>query len=493
MTVNFANVRSFLLDNKTIKQTIFKNTFWIALSAAIGKILRAVLIIYIARILGATEYGEFAFALAFVSLFVTFFDLGLSPIVTREFSREREKEKEFSSIFSLRILLGIGTIILILIGSFFITSSSEIRGVIWILAFFSFISQFPEIIHAFLRARQRMEYESWANILQVLLVVGFGFFVIFYFPSVKNISYSYLFSSLIALIPLLIFFHFKIFPLRLSFEINIWKKFLLMSWPLALTSVFGLIYSYIDSVMMGHSGQITQTGWYNAALKVINIILVPGSIIAMSFYPVLSKFSKKSKEQLQKVWNYQTGIMIFSAFPIVVGGLTLAPKIIGFVYDSTYFPSIFAFQILLLMAGIGFLYTSFYQVLIATDQQKKIFLVVILAAGVNVILNLILIPKFSLYGAAIATVITHFLIFLFYFVFTSKFTPIKPLNYKIFLIFLETIFSTIVMYLVISRSQILYLNVFLSVLIGAIVYITAFFLFKSLFNYSFNYLIIKKK
>jgi len=492
MTRIITNVKSFLLENRTTKQTLFKNTSWIVLSTAVGRVLGTIWVIYITRILGAVEYGKLAFALAFVSLFVSFLDLGLSTIVTREFSRDREREKEFPAIFTLKILLGLGTAVLIFIASFFVTDNPEIQRIIWILAFFTFISQFPETFYAFFWAREKMEYASLANIFQVLLITGCGFLVIFRFPSVKNISYSYLFASLIALIPLLILFHFKFFPLKISFQVNIWKKFLKMSWPLALTSIFGVIYGYIDSTIMGFLGQITQIGWYNAALKIASFLASPASIIALSFFPVLGKFSKKSKEEFQKVWNRQTEIMIFLAFPAVVGGFVLAPKIINFIYGSDYNPSILAFQILIFMAGINFLNRSFSQVLIVADQQRKIFLVTVSGALINIVLNLILIPKYSLYGAAAAAVITHFLMFFLYFIFTAKFTLIRPLNLEIFLISLKAILAAGVMYFIISWPQIYYLNVFLSVLIGGTVYIITFFVLKSLLNYSFNRLIIKK-
>ena len=204
--------KSFFLENTEVKQTIFKNTFWLAVSEGITRFLKLILIIYVARILGATEYGKFTFALAFVSLLVIFSDFGLSHIATREFAREKKKEKEFSSIFSLKILLSLGTLILMIAGSFFVTLSPAIRGVIWILAIYVIIESFAGIIYAFLRARQRMEYESWVKILQAFVVTGAGFFVILNFPSVQNLSYGYLFASLVALIFILIFFHFKIFP-----------------------------------------------------------------------------------------------------------------------------------------------------------------------------------------------------------------------------------------------------------------------------------------
>jgi len=112
-----------------------------------------------------------------------------------------------------------------------------------------------------------------------------------------------------------------------------------MSWPLALAGILGGIYSQIDSVMMGYWGQITQTGWYNAAYRVIGAVLIPAALIASSFYPVLSKFFKESKEKLQRAYDYFMESMIILAIPIMVGGIALAPKIIDWVYDPSYFPT----------------------------------------------------------------------------------------------------------------------------------------------------------
>ena len=216
---NFFDIKTVLFVNKTVKQTIFKNTLWIAAATGISKLLKLILIIYIARGLGAAEYGKFTFALAFISLFLILQDFGLSNIVIREFAQKKEREHDFSSILSLKILLSLGTFILILIGSFLITSDPNIQKVIWILAIFSSISNFSEIIYAFCRSRQRMEYESWAIILEALTVTAIGFFIIFNLLSIINLSYGYLFSALISLIFILTLFHFKVVPLKIS-----WKK-----------------------------------------------------------------------------------------------------------------------------------------------------------------------------------------------------------------------------------------------------------------------------
>jgi O-antigen/teichoic acid export membrane protein len=83
---NFTDVKAVLFDNRTIKQTIFKNTFWLTVAEGVSRLLTLILIIYVARILRATEYGKFTFAIVFVYLLSIFSDLGLSSITTRELS-----------------------------------------------------------------------------------------------------------------------------------------------------------------------------------------------------------------------------------------------------------------------------------------------------------------------------------------------------------------------------------------------------------------------
>jgi len=478
-----SNPAGFLLHNLGAKQTIVKNTFWLGVAEGITRFLKLFLIIYVARILGATEYGKFTFALAFVSLFAIFSDFGISTITTREIAREKEKEKEFPALLSLKLVLSIGTLLLICIGSFFITPDPVIQGIIWILGIYIIVSSFSSIIYAFFHARQKMEYEAWAKILQAIAVTGTGFFVLYNFPSVQSLSLIYLFSSLVALIFILLLFHFKVYQLRLSFNKNIWQNILTLSWPLALGGAMGSICANTDSIMMGYWGQITETGWYNAAQRIVAVALIPTGLIAASFFPALSKFLGESKEKLQKNWDYFMEIMIFLSVPLVIGGIALASKIIDLVYDPSYSPSILAFQILIIIGGIVILGIPFTQILVVSNQQKKTFWIVLFGAILNVILNLILIPEYSLYGAAMASLIAGLLMFSLSFIFTLKFTFIQPINLKLISTFLIAFISSITMYLVISFPDIYNLYIVYIILIGILSYFLTFFIFKKVLNY----------
>lgn len=481
----FSNIRNFLFNNLNQRQTIFKNTFWLTVGTFSNKLLTLAVIIYAARILEATEYGKFTFAIAFVSLLMIFSDLGLSKIITREFAREKGKREEFYSIISLKILLAFGTFILILLSSFFITPEKDIQRIILILAVFLLANNFIGAFYSFFHARQKMEYEAWLEILQALLLFSFGFFVLFKLPSVENLSYAYSVSALFALISVLFFFHYKIFTLRIKWNFFVWKKFLNMSWPLALIGLSGLIYGYVDSIMMGYWNMLTEVGWYNAAYRIVTAALLPMGFIAASFYPALSKFSKESEEKFQKAWHYLLEVMIMFALPLVVGGIFLAPKIIYSLYPSGFNPAVLVFQILILTVGIIFLYRPFYDVMIILDQQAKTFWITVAGAAINVALNLILIPRYSLYGAAVATVITNFLILLVMVFFIKKITSIKLHNFKIFLTFLISALAATLMYFVIRQPFIYNINIFLLVPIGTVVYLIFLLMFR---KYIFGYL-----
>jgi O-antigen/teichoic acid export membrane protein len=483
MKINYFNdIKTLLFNNLTTRQTIFKNTFWSTIGTSINKLLGLLLLIYVARILGATEYGKFSFALAFISLFVIFYDFGLPTLVIREYAKKEEEKdrEEFYSVLSLKFLLSIVTFVIVLVSSFFITADPQIRNIVLILTVFSIINGFISIFYAVFVARQRMEQQAWLESLQYLLISGFGFLILFNFPSVENLSFGYLAASIISLIVVLIFFSKKIFSLKIYWQSQVWRKFLIMAWPLALTGLFGSVYNYIDSVMMGFWGMIAEIGWYNAAYRIIFVTYIPMALISGSFYPALSNFFKTSIEKLQETWNYQLETMISLALPLVVGGIALAPRIIYSLYPFSFSPSILAFQILILSSGLIFLYRPFYDAMISSNQQKNAFWVTLFGAITNILLNLILIPTYGLYGAAIATVVAYIIILLISIFFTTKFTPIKISYFKVASIFLLAGLSSALMYFVIIRPEIYNLHIVLSVAIGALVYFLSLIILKKI-------------
>jgi len=458
-------------------KTILKNVGWLTIGEGVSRILGFFLIVAMTRILGPTEYGKFAFAFAFVSLLAMFSNFGLMGITTRELSQGTEKEKEFPAILSLKLLLSIGTLAVMFLSTFFITHDDSIRKVIWFLSFFALVDNFFWILYAFIRARERMEYEAITKILSAALLFGIGLFVLWHFPSAQNVSYGYLLASFLTLIGLILFFHFRIYPLHLSIDARVWKKFWEFSWPLGLAGISGTVYIYSGSIIMGFLKQVTAVGWYDAAYQIIGIPIIFMTLISTSFYPALSRFAKESKERFQSLWNRQMEAMILLAFPLMTGGMILAPKLINFLYGSSYEPATFALQILLFVAGLNFLYNPYGTALVVSGQQKKHLYGTAIAALINIFLNLLLIPRFSLYGAGVATLISYLVLLLVEAEFVRRFTQINIWSSVLTKVFFASLFASFLMAFVLLQPILFNVQVLVLAVIGALVYFSLLFLF----------------
>jgi len=91
----FQKIKSWLLENRNFRQTIMKNTFWLTVSNVLGRVIKAVLIIFAARILGVASYGIFSYALSLAAFFTIFSDIGLGPILTKKTAKKPFPENIF--------------------------------------------------------------------------------------------------------------------------------------------------------------------------------------------------------------------------------------------------------------------------------------------------------------------------------------------------------------------------------------------------------------
>jgi len=391
-------------------KNIFKNTIWLGIGEGISRLFLLFLFIYAARELGPEGFGVFNFALAVASIFVIFSNLGISDITTRELAKDKEKINHYPGILLLRILLSIGAFIIIFAASFFLTQDEYIRKIIWILGIYVLTHNFLIVVYSFFRAQRQMKYEALVRILESFLIAVIGFFILVQSPSAINLSYAFLAATLVIAVSSIIFFSIIIKPVWISWDFKIWKNFLKISWPIGIAYAFGMVYIRIDSVIMGFLGQIVEVGWYSAAYKIAGALIVPSSLIGASFFPVLSKLFNESKEKFQETFKFYIKLMIILAIAVAIIGLIFSSYIINIFYGQMFFPAVLALQILVIMAGLNYIYSPFYLVLIATNNQKKIFWISFIGAIINIILNIILIPYYSLYGAAIATLITYILL-----------------------------------------------------------------------------------
>ncbi|KPJ55940.1 hypothetical protein AMJ49_06040 [Parcubacteria bacterium DG_74_2] len=471
------SIKNLFLENKSIKQTIFKNTFWLGISEIFTRLVGIFIVVWMARYFGPAIYGQWAFALSFVTLFSVLADFGFSTLTVREIARDKSKTSQYlSNIIIMKIILGLITLGLIAIIIQLLNKEPEIVKLVYFLGIYIVINTFANFFQYIFRANEKMQYEAVCRVLQSIFLFGLVLFFILDEGSILTISYAYIIAALISVFfsIFLIWFYFSKFSLRIN--IKICKEIFFKAWPFALSYMAISVYYYMDTVMLGLMKSNQEVGWYNAVYRIVLFTQVAGTIIWASFFPQLSQKYKESLNSLKKVANQLAEITHIFAWPVAMGGTLLASQIIVFFYGKEYLPGTLAFQILIWSIAIIYIASVYHETIKASDRQKLYLTGVGGGAVLNIILNFLFIPRWSLNGAALATLLTEMAVMIFMYIQVNKFINLKP-----FIPALIPFVSAIVMggsiYFCFSSF-----NVILVIFLGGMIYFSliAFFRFKRL-------------
>ncbi|MEA3249110.1 MAG: flippase [Patescibacteria group bacterium] len=460
------------------KGLVAKNSFWLLSSEAVGRGIKFALLVYAARVLGSSGFGVFSFAFAFVTLFVLLADLGVGSIVTRDFARDPDKEKQFSGIFTLKLLLAAAAFLVVLVSSFFATADPQVRHIIWLLTGFVLMNNVTDVMFAVFRARQRMRAEALAKVGQVITVSGLGFIMLYLLPSPFSLSVAYFIGGIVMLVIFLSVFAVFLRPVSFSWDPALWKQVLRESWPLGFVALFVGIYNSIDSVMLGFLGLFDQVGWYNAAYRVINLSIVPMVILSQAFYAPLSAAYGKSVQSLGRVLRDYFCLGFLLALPVAAGGIMVAGQLIEFVYGQEFLPAATAFRILLISVFFILLMSPLSHVLIVIGKQRLNFFVTMFGALFNIIINLYFIPRYGMNGAAFTTALTVGLLAVIYFIIVVKNIGIGFLGRHAFRCATGGVVAVTVMTATLLSVQSLHLPVLVSILVSGMVYVGVLFLLR---------------
>ena len=86
--------KAFLFRNTSARQTVAKNTIWLSVSNFGGRIIKAAVVIYAARVLGAAGWGIFSYAVTLAGFLTLFIDPGINSILMRETAKSSEEEQK---------------------------------------------------------------------------------------------------------------------------------------------------------------------------------------------------------------------------------------------------------------------------------------------------------------------------------------------------------------------------------------------------------------
>ncbi len=323
-----------------------------------------------------------------------------------------------------------------------------------------------------------MEYQSLGQILQGLLMFAGVFIIIEYGFGVLGFAFVYFLSSFIILLYIFIVYIWK-FSSRMEIELDFWKPTLKEALPFGLTGISGMIYTYIDSVMLSliHGNEVV--GWYNAGYRLILVLLFIPAVINLSIFPKMSQYHISSKNSLMLINEKYFKLMLLIALPLGIGVTLLSNRIILLIFGADYLNSVIVLQIIIWTAVFTFAGAAFVKLFESINKQMIITKISAICVIVNIFLNLLLIPKYSYVGASISTTITEIILVGSIFAVTPKIG--YGINYKKTLkIILKVLIASLIMGIFIWYFQ--SLNLLILVCLAILLYLIILCLIKGIDN-----------
>lgn len=420
-TLTLSIIKSFLFDNKTAKQTIFKNTFWLFVSAILVSGVGFLINIWLARDFGPVIYGKWSFAISFATLMMVLADFGFSNLTIREVARDKTRAVSFiDNIIAIKIALSAIGLVVTSVIIFSIKQDPETIKLVFLITLCFVINTFSTFLQSIFRANEKMEYETlsqWIRIISLTLL-----FIVFllFSNTIISAAYAYVVSSIIGLLGAVYFVrrYFASFFLKinLSFCVSLFKK----SLPFAAGLFLAAVYQRIGVVCLNFYRGDQETGIFNAAYNFIVLFFLLPEYLTISVYPKFSRFYLDAKKTLAR--NTKQLLIFFSGIGLFLATLMIifAPVAVSVLYGEKYVASIHILQILSIAIFFTYIAYSIGNSLSSANLQHKRIIGQAIAAVVNIILNIILIPLCGVYGAAISFVVAQVLLAASYCYFFSK-------------------------------------------------------------------------
>ena len=457
-------------------RVIAKNSIFLLISSVFQKLVAFVYFVILTHNLPADSVGKYSFAFSFALIFAVFMDFGTNALLIRETSRnESSMNKYTNNIFFLELLLGVIFISLSIFAVNLLGYPKVTIQLVTIAIFSVFVDNLTTTFYAVLRGKQQIWFESIGYAIYQLIVLTLGFFIVkngfpLYFLMVPP-----LIASIINFIYAFIILYKKTdFRFKFDFDSVFIKSIVMLALPFALTGIFTKLYSSLDSLFLSWFSTDENIAYYQAAFKIVFALQFIPIAIGSATYPAFSKYFKENKERLINTFEKSFVILSSIAIPLSFGVFAVSKDFIDFIYPS-YTSSILVLQIFSASFFFMFLNSPVGLALSACDRQGINTRNSFISMMTNLVLNLILIPKFGISGAATASVISFVVLFSMNFKEARNVVGFK-VSYLLKNVLKVLVASLIMFFVVIFFKQ--YINFIFVIPIGIMVYGGLVFLFK---------------
>lgn len=373
-----------------------------ALAQIISRVAMIFYLAALARHVGTEGVGQISTGTAINAMLLLLIGPGLTILLIREVAADHERvHKYISSALLLRALLIVPFIGMAALLAHLNGYPQETITIIYLYSAVYAMDTLGEVLISAFRAYERMEFEAGLQIIRDFINIGLSLLVIAAGGSLLAVVFISVVAQLVKLALTIYFLLRHVVKLRLEFDLSFSKQLLFASLPFGVLLIIQTLQAEFGTYVLSVNRSAEEVGIYAAANTVIIMLLYVPNAFAAAIYPNFAKLHKQSKQQLAHFYHVCYKYLLVLSFPLAVGTLLVGPRAIELVYGEAFAAStpVVRVMAIFLFTVVGFANGAF---LYATEQQRFYAWTQGLAAIINAVLALVLIPVYGPIGAAIA-------------------------------------------------------------------------------------------
>ena len=402
---------------------------------------------------GAADYGLYFAIFNFTYVFYMLLDMGICNFNNRTIARNNQLLNRYlSSIIVLRLILCLVYFVVI----YSVALIIGYRGIQLKLLFWIGLNQFLNATMLYLRsnvsALLMFKTDSCLSVLDRLLAILFCSMLLWGHISDKPFRIEWFVYCQTAAYLLAIAVALFIVLKKSKLRRLVWNKKLSLlilkkSLPFALLTLLMAFYNRIDSVMIERLLPVdiatTQAGIYASAFRLLDALVMIAYLFSVILLPLFSKMIKE-KENVQPIVRTAFSFLYVFAIGATVVLVCYREPILAWLYNDHVAASASVFALLIpCIIPIAFTYV-FGTLLTANGSLKKLNITAMAGIIVNILINIILIPRFQARGAAVTSLCTQSVVSLlqFFIAIRELKVPLRSLPWVSCLLFTILIIPT---------------------------------------------------
>ncbi len=387
---------------------VVKNAKWIILCKIAQSLIQLIIGMISARYLGPSNYGLINYAASIVAFAMPIMQLGLRSTLVHELVQTPEKEGEImGTALLMNMVSGIASIMGVT--TFVLAANAGETETVMVCVLYSLSIFFAalEMIQYWFQYRLQSKYSSVIMLCAYVVVSAYKIFLlataksVYWFAVTHSIEYGLIGIALIVV-------YIRLGGAKLSFSFKMAKTMLERSKHYILSSMMLVVIQNTDHIMITSMLGKKENGFYSAAITCATVVQFIYLAIIDSFRPLILTSKKENAEEYEKNMSRLYGIITYLTVLQSIGFTVFAKLIVEVLYGAEYRDSVIILQVLVWFVVFSAMGTVRNVWILAEEKQKYLPLLNLLGAGMNVVLNLCLIPIWGACGAAVASFFTQF-------------------------------------------------------------------------------------